>query len=78
MGDDGHVQIDLPLDGYDMLYRDQHYDFPPIYDTTGLPFKTLDEFERHYYITDQEELHSLWLMVSDLEDALTVAARLNQ
>jgi hypothetical protein len=78
MGDDGHVQIDLPLDGYDMLYRDQHYDFPPTYDAVGLPFKTLDEYERHYYITNQEELQSLWLMVSNLEDALAVSARMNQ
>lgn len=78
MGDDGEKQLDLPLDGAEMLYRDLNYDTPPTYDATGLPFKTLDEFERHYYITNNEELHSLWMMVSDLEDALAVSARMNQ
>ena len=79
MGDDGEKQLELNFSTTDitMYARREHY-VEPTYDATGLPFKTLDEFERHYYITNNEELHSLWMMVSDLEDALAVSARMNE
>jgi len=74
MGDE-HVQLRFIFEVNDMVTRDQYYT-DTSYETEGLPFKTLDEYERHYYITGQSELHSMWLMVSDLEDALTVSAQL--
>ena len=79
MGDDGEKQLELNFSTTDitMYARTEGYDTPPSYDATGLPFKTLDEFERHYYITNNEELHSLWSMVSDLEDALAMAAKMS-
>ena len=79
MGDDEHVQLEFNFSTTDinMYARRDHY-VEPIYDTEDLPFKTLGEFERHYYITNQQELCSLWNMVSDLEDALRVSAELSR
>lgn len=79
MGDEP-VQLELLFSITDLnMYGRRESSYCKVsYDTDGLAFKTLDEYERHYYITDQTELHSLWLMVSDLEDTLTMSIRLGE
>lgn len=50
-----------------------------IYENThGMPFKSAEEFERHYYMAGNTRMASLWGIVHDTDIALDVAARLDE
>ena len=42
----------------------------------GMPFKTAEEFERHYYMLGNTRMASMWTIVDELDTALSVAAQL--
>jgi hypothetical protein len=44
----------------------------------GMPFKTAEEFERHYYMLGDTRMASMWTLVGELDTALSVAARLDE
>jgi hypothetical protein len=43
-----------------------------------MPFKTAEEFERHYYMLGDTRMASMWTLVDELDTALSVAARLEE
>jgi hypothetical protein len=44
----------------------------------GMPFKTAQEFENHYYMKGDSRMASMWTLVDELDTALAVAARLEE
>lgn len=44
----------------------------------GMPFKTAEEFERHYYMKNDTRMASMWTIADDLDTALSVASRLEE
>lgn len=44
----------------------------------GMPFKTAEEFERHYYMLGDTRMASMWTLVVELDTALSVASRLDE
>ncbi len=44
----------------------------------GMPFKTAQEFERHYYMLGDTRMASMWTLVDELDTALSVASRLDE
>ena len=44
----------------------------------GMPFKTAEEFERHYYMKGDTRMASMWTIADDLDTALSVASRLDE
>lgn len=44
--------------------------------THGMPFKTVAEFENHYYMKGDSRMASMWTLVDELDTALSVASRL--
>jgi hypothetical protein len=44
----------------------------------GLPFKTPQEFERHYYMLGDTRMASMWTIVDELEVALEVSSMLEE
>lgn len=46
--------------------------------TLGMPFKTAQEFENHYYMQGDSRMASMWALIDELDTALSVAARLEE
>lgn len=44
----------------------------------GMPFKTAEELERHYYMLGDTRMASMWNIIDELDTALFVASRLDE
>ena len=70
--------LNLPLHGTDKEFISFSVkDEGIITNSQGLPYKTPEEFERYFYMKNDQTMVSLFACLDDLTTALSVAARLD-